>query len=190
MRNYLALVAAVLPVLFVVVSLIIEQQIPKPQDSPALLISFDRYQQTQVVYNYNLTDSSSLEFIHSYKSALQSSSKTPTLVDLATSTSGICQDLKPTDVLKYLVCVGERSLLDLNDRHLIGAEVRRNPIVENLHVNGFFNNQPYHAPPLSLNYISNGLLKQFSPPEMQNRTIHVVNHPVDKRILHLISSLI
>jgi len=180
-RNYLVLVTAILPVLFVVISLIIEQQIPAPEDSPPLLISFDRYSKTNVPYTYNRNESSSIDFIRSYESFLRNSIETASLIDLTTNDTRICQDGKPTDIISYLVCIGKRSLLELNDQLLIGVNAKENVVEGVLNLTGYFNNQPYHAPPLSLNYITNALLKQYSSTSMSNRTIHVINHPVDKK---------
>jgi ATP-binding cassette subfamily A (ABC1) protein 3 len=182
MRNYLVLVTAILPVLFVLVSLIIEQQIPKPEDSPPLLMSFDRYQKTNVPYTYNRTELSSINFIRSYESILENSPHIESLLDLTTNNPRPCQDGKPTDIISYLVCIGKRSLLELNDQHLIGVNAEENITDGVLNLTGYFNNQPYHAPPLSLNYLTNALLKQYSPASINNRRIHVVNHPVDKKI--------
>ncbi|CAG7829934.1 unnamed protein product, partial [Allacma fusca] len=40
---------------------------------------------------------------------------------------------------------------------------------------GFFNNQPFHNPPVALNFISNGVLRAFGV----QKEISVVNHPFD-----------
>jgi len=189
MRNYLVLVTAILPVLFVLVSLIIEQQIPKPEDSPPLLMSFDRYQKTNVPYTYNRTELSSINFIRSYESILENSPKIESLLDLTTNNPRPCQDGKSTDIISYLVCIGRRSLLELNDQYLIGVNAEENITDGVLNLTGYFNNQPYHAPPLSLNYLTNALLKQYSPASINNRRIHVVNHPVDKKIKFVLEFL-
>jgi len=179
MRNYLVLITALLPVLFVVVSLVIEQQIPKPEDSPPLLISFDRYRPTHVPYTYDRNETSSIDFIRSYESIVAQSPKVSSLIDLTTDNPRPCQDGKPTSIISYLACIGVRSLLELNDQYLIGVNAEENSTEEVLNLTGYFNNQPYHGPPLSLNYLTNTLLRQYSPTSMHNRSIHVVNHPVD-----------
>jgi ATP-binding cassette subfamily A (ABC1) protein 3 len=178
MRNYLVLFASVLPVLFVVISLIIEQQIPKPEDSPPLLISFDRYRDTKVPYTYDRNDASSVDFISSYKYFLEHASKPAKIFDLTTNETRICQNGQPTDIISYLGCIGRRSLLELSDQYLIGAHVEKNSSTKILSITGFFNNQPYHVPPLTVNFITNALLRQYSPTSMSNLSINVVNHPV------------
>jgi hypothetical protein len=179
-RNYLVFFAAVLPVLFVVISLIIEQQIPKPEDSPPLLISIDRYQQSNVPYTYDRSEILSSDFIRSYEYMLEHLSKPAILIDLTTNQTRPCQAGQPTDVITYLACIGQRSLLELSDQYLIGADVKENLVNGSIDITGVFNNQPYHVPPLTLNYLTNALLKQYSPTPTSNRAIHVVNHPVDR----------
>lgn len=181
MRNYLVLFASFLPVIFVIMSLIIEQQIPKPGDSPAMYISLDRYPTTNVPFTYDPTEQSAVDFIQSYGKALEESRKPPNLIDLTSNSTGLCPHGQPPNITAYLICIGQQSLVDYSDRHLIGAEVVENTINKTLDLVGMFNNQPYHGPPLTLNHLTNGLLRQYSPTSMNNRTINVVNHPVSQR---------
>jgi len=185
MRNYLALVAAALPVLFVVVSLIIEQQIPKPQDSPALLISLDRYRTITVPYTQAYNEIRSTEFTKNYDYFLQQSKTVAHIRDLSSNLTDTCINGRPTDILSYLTCIGERSLMDLNDRHLIAVDSKENDTGNLMTITGFFNNQPYHIPPLSLNMISNALLRQYSV--ANNRTISVINHPLPRSLIEQVS---
>jgi len=181
MRNYLVLFSALLPFLFVVISLIIDQQIPVPGDNPPLLMSLDRYETTNVPYTYNPDENITVGFIRSYEYLLKQSTKPATLFDLTLNKTQPCQYGKPTDVVSYLACIGQRSLLELSDRYLIGANVLTNSSEDSLDITGLFNNQPYHIPSVSLNYLTNALLRQYASPSMMNSTIYVVNHPVEKR---------
>jgi hypothetical protein len=171
MRNYLVLFSALLPFLFVVISLIIDQQIPVPGDNPPLLMS----------YTYNPDENITVGFIRSYEHLLKQSTKPAILFDLTLNKTQPCQYGKPTDVVSYLACIGQRSLLELSDRYLIGAKVLTNSSEDSLDITGLFNNQPYHIPSVSLNYLTNALLRQYASPSMMNSTIYVVNHPVEKR---------
>ncbi|CAF0870807.1 unnamed protein product [Adineta steineri] len=186
-RNYLVLFCAILPVLFVIISLIIDQQIPQPGDSPPLLMSLNRYESTNVPYVYDPNEALSTDFIRSYEYHLQQASKVPTLIDLTSNTTRPCHDGKTTDIISYLACIGRRSLLELSDRYLIGANVHVNSSDDTIDVTGLFNNQPFHVPPLTLNYITNALLKQYSTTSTMNTTIHVVNHPLPRSLTETIS---
>ncbi|CAF3441243.1 unnamed protein product [Rotaria sp. Silwood1] len=187
MRNYLVLFAAVLPVLFVVISLIIEQQIPKPEDSPSLLMSLDRYQKTHVPYTYDQNQTLAIDFIRSYERALEESTKKVTLIDLTKNNTRPCQNGTSTNIISYLSCIGERSLLELSDQYLIGTNVEVDESNELLNITGLFNNQPYHIPPLTLNYLTNSLLKQYSSTSTMNRTLHVINHPFPRSLIETIT---
>ena len=178
MRNFLVIIASLLPVLFVVFSLIIEQQIPKPEDSPSLLISFDRYEQSKVPYWYSNNQSVPVNLIHFYEKALLQSTKPPVPIDLTKSSTDPCRSEPNIDVNSFLGCIGRRSLLELSDNYLIGAQVQESSVDNTLNVTGLFNNQAYHIPPLTLNFLSNALLKQYSPSTTLNRSINVINHPV------------
>ena len=160
MRNYLVLITTLLPVLFVFISLIIQEKIPKPEDSRPLLISLDRYRKTYVPYIYNQNTISSINFIHSYESILKTSPKLLSLIDLTRNNTRICQEGNFTNMNSYLICIGKRSLFELNDQYLIGIDIKENNLKKNFNLIGYFNNQPYHASSLSLNYITNTLLKQ------------------------------
>ncbi|CAF4336610.1 unnamed protein product, partial [Adineta steineri] len=103
-RNYLVLFCALLPVLFVIISLIIDQQIPQPGDSPPLLMSLNRYESTNVPYVYDPNEALSTDFIRSYEYHLQQASKVPTLIDLTSNTTRPCHDGKTTDIRSYLAC--------------------------------------------------------------------------------------
>lgn len=178
LRNYLVLVASFLPVLFVFFSMIIEQQIPKPEDSPSLLMTFERYETNYVPFSYDSSAVSSTKFIEAYKNVLLNSTKVPTLIDLTTPSTEPCRTEPNTDIFTYLSCIGSRSLLELSDNYLVGALVSETGNNETLNITGLFNNQPYHIPSMTLNYLSNALLKQHSISPARSPTINVVNHPV------------
>ncbi|CAF3876784.1 unnamed protein product [Rotaria sp. Silwood2] len=187
MRNYLVLFAAILPVLFVVISLIIEQQIPKPEDSPPLFMSLARYEKTHVPYTYDRNQTLAIDFIRSYENALKESTKPVTLIDLTMNNTRPCQNGTLTNITSYLSCIGQRSLLELSDQYLIGTDVVVDLSDQLLNITGLFNNQPYHIPALTLNYLTNALLKQYSPTSMMNRTIHVINHPFPRSLVETIT---
>lgn len=180
LRNYLVLFASVLPILFVVMSLIITQQIPEPGDSPSLLISLDRYKPTNVPFTYDTANPDIVAFMDSYKSAFGTAKKSVKFLDLTMNETRLCQEGKPTDIYSYLGCIGERSLTDYSDNYLIGAQVTSIPGSDVLNLTGLFNGQPYHIPPLTLNYFTNGLLKQYLPNNQKNMTINVINHPLPR----------
>ncbi|XP_035705489.1 ATP-binding cassette sub-family A member 3 isoform X2 [Folsomia candida] len=76
--------------------------------------------------------------------------------------------------IDYMLEKENEDLVSVNLRYIVGFEQRQVKETEKSEYRqlvGFFNNQPFHAPPLSLNFISNALL---SP---TNHTITITNHP-------------
>ncbi|CAF0820413.1 unnamed protein product, partial [Didymodactylos carnosus] len=188
-RNYLVLVAAFLPVVFVIISLVIEQQIPQPEDSPPLIIATDRYNPARVPYIYDTNSSISTQFADAYKNiVLHSKKETP--IDLTKEFHGDCHDVQPMDLLKYLGCIGRLNVGVLTDRYLIAAKIYEydNYTINNnktgLHLTGLFNNQPFHIPPLSLNMLTNSLLYYLSITHNYTNkpSISVINHPLPRSL--------
>ncbi|CAF0969125.1 unnamed protein product [Didymodactylos carnosus] len=186
-RNYLVLFATFLPAIFVIISLIIEQQIPRPEDSPPLLITADRYSWTRVPYTYDTNSSISTAFANIYRNITAHSDK-ETPIDLTKPFQGDCHDLKPMNLLGYLGCIGRLSVGKLTDHYLIAADIHEynnyssNDNKTDLHLIGLFNNQPFHVPPLTLNELTNSLLHYYSITDnyTNNSFIKVINHPLPR----------
>jgi ATP-binding cassette subfamily A (ABC1) protein 3 len=66
-----------------------------------------------------------------------------------------------------------QDLVGVNFRYIVGFDQRPKSANDSKpnDLVGFFNNQPFHSPPLSMNFITNSLL------QATNRTILVSNHP-------------
>jgi ATP-binding cassette subfamily A (ABC1) protein 3 len=63
-------------------------------------------------------------------------------------------------------------LVKVNFKYIVGFEERRlNETTTELI--GFFNNQPFHSPPLAFNVLTNAVLKTFT-----NSTVKLTNHPL------------
>lgn len=78
------------------------------------------------------------------------------------------------DFEKYILRVGKEQLVNVNSFYLAASTV-------GTHVNGsdaivaWFNNQPYHTSPLSLNLIHNAAVRAILG---QDHSIRVINHPL------------
>jgi ATP-binding cassette subfamily A (ABC1) protein 3 len=66
----------------------------------------------------------------------------------------------------------EKQLTTVNYRYIVGLEERVNPADNSKDLVGYFNNQPFHAPPVALNFITNALLKKT------NYTVKASNFPL------------
>lgn len=83
----------------------------------------------------------------------------------------------------YLVCIGkltEIGLSLLTDNYIVGASFQSNTneFDNNTKIIAHFNNQPYHAPPLTLNLATNSLYKYLS--NSSSAQINVINHPMPR----------
>lgn len=74
----------------------------------------------------------------------------------------------------FISCIGRKDLSLYTDNYIIGATFENNSLT------GHFNNQPYHVPPLTLNYLTNSLLK--SAMKSNDYKINVINHPLPRTL--------
>lgn len=85
-----------------------------------------------------------------------------------------------TDVDSYMACIGEIPKVGLSlytDNYIVGATFEANA-TNVTKIIGHFNNQPYHTPPLTLNLITNSMLKMIS--QSTDAQINVINHPMPR----------
>lgn len=101
-------------------------------NSESLLISFDSYRQTQTVLKCDNPDISK-----AYASLLSGKNSLTELTG-------------EEDIPSYIL---NKSLATVNSEYMIGAKVKNNLIT------AFFNGQPYHTMPLTINTINRALLK-------------------------------
>lgn len=82
----------------------------------------------------------------------------------------------------YLVCLSILSYKTLNKEHFIATEFKKNSLKygnnDKYTITGYFNNQPYHTPPLALNLITNALLKHYT--NSSQSSINIINRPLPK----------
>ena len=79
-------------------------------------------------------------------------------------------------------CIGKLSNVGLSlitDNYIVGATFEANGS-DITKIIGHFNNQPYHAAPLTLNLITNSILKLFT--NSSDAQINVINHPMPRTL--------
>lgn len=85
--------------------------------------------------------------------------------------------IKSCYLLLFYPLQAEKDVTRVNFKYFIGFE--ENVTDQTTELIGLFNNQPLHTPPLSLNFITNGILNSL--PSYNNTTapfqIQVTNHP-------------
>lgn len=77
--------------------------------------------------------------------------------------------------------------MNLVDKSVISATFEANTSMTTMI--GHFNNQAYHVPPLTLNFLTNALLRTFSS-STNDTLISVINHPLPRNVSEVINELL
>lgn len=155
-----------LPIIFTILALSVEQAIPSVGDEPALPLDLSPFSNYRVAYSSGVT-------------------ATTDSVDMATAYenqfSGVTRNVSRSnyaamdDYFKYVQ--DDVGISTFNRRFIVAGDFDDNGshVVSTAHYNG----QPYHAIAISLHYMMNGLLQHFTNDSL---SIEVVNHPLPKKI--------
>ena len=81
------------------------------------------------------------------------------------------------DMEQYLTDVGEHDLMDYLTNYVVAASFLSGDGNSLASILAYFNSEAYHAPAISLNYASNGILQYFTD---DNHFIEVTNHPLPR----------
>ncbi|XP_065652510.1 phospholipid-transporting ATPase ABCA3 isoform X2 [Hydra vulgaris] len=154
----------IMPGLFVMLALLIVKAMPKAEDAPPRLLDLNMFGSSNVVLRGNSSsvfDASIYEsFIKSKNSILKQADK---------------------NVVDYLLMLETRGLGEFNLKYLIGLEL--NYTIKEATM--WFNNEAYHAAPVSLNAFTNSLLRMYKP----ECSISSTNDPLPKTVKQSISDL-
>ncbi|XP_049855750.1 phospholipid-transporting ATPase ABCA3 isoform X1 [Schistocerca gregaria] len=192
----LLLIMTIIPVFFYIIVIIIVRIMGQMDDLPALELSLQSYGENHVVTgamsydiinlnetygsvlpvewiadfsydkNYILTGTKSNESIglyETYKSLLPME----WIVDLG---------INNTDITDAILLAQNKNLKEANQRYIVSASFELNEITNQPIATGWFNAQPYHTPPLSLNLLVNAMMRFYSG--NNNYTLRIVNHPL------------
>ncbi|KAG1683891.1 ATP-binding cassette sub-family A member 3 [Nymphon striatum] len=157
-----------LPVIFIIFSLAIIQSSPKVVDSPSLTLNLSLFHETNVPATDLKSENTNAKRIFDiYKDQFASSYHDKFVkVDVATE----------DDFIQYLADVGNEDLSKYSLHWIIGAVFRQND-KEKMEICAFFNNQPYHAAPISLSMAQSALLKYYVGSDYR---FTVTNHPLPR----------
>ena len=137
-------------------------------DSPDLRIDFPNYSNNFVPISYKSHDNSKkeLEILHLlskiYKNHLSSSFPNTNAYFLNEKDKiNLCASSRQS-LETYFNCLGKISHKKLTKEHFVAVDFRFTDFIRRREVNGiylrlmgYFNNQPYHIPPLTLNMMTN-----------------------------------
>ncbi len=165
-------------------------------DSPDLRIDFPKYSNNFVPISYKSHDNSTkeLDILHSLskicKNHLASYPKTDVFLLNEKDKTNLCSSSR-SSLETYFNCLGKISHKKLTKEHFLAVDFSFTDFIRRreandiyLRIMGYFNNQPYHIPPLILNTMTNTLLKYYT--NRSESSIHIINHPLPRNMTEVI----
>ncbi|RNA07446.1 ATP-binding cassette sub-family A member 3-like, partial [Brachionus plicatilis] len=173
----------VIPVCCLLINLFYLKYAPiKPEDSPALEITLNRYQHNFVPVKFNISSlnenfdqvSKLAEIYKEYVDTFKSASS----FYLENNSSASECPYQRNNIDEYIGCLGRLSLSYIVDDNLVATEFTVNHF-NDISIIGHFNNQPFHVPPLALSLITSSMLTLYSN---ESSRITVINHPLPRNL--------
>lgn len=190
LRNWLVSASQlVIPLVFTLLTLIIIKTLPSPGDSPPLTLTLNKFGYNVVAYSTGINESQSKTadtLAHLY--AQQFNGTLSSMVYLNKLTKYANNPL----VMRYLQEEGVRSLSTYNNDYQAAATFNGSaPDGQALDataawVTGYFNDEAYHTPAMSLSTVDNAVLRNVAN---SNYTIWTVNHPLPRTTREQINDL-
>ena len=168
----------VVPIVILLINLVYLKYAPvKAQDSPALKMTLAKYANNYLPYQLLNNNSQALQLLaKAYQNHVDMTPNSQAFSIEQDDPIELCKD-KRASIDNFINCVGQTSYTYYTDNYILAAEFKA--INDNkLEVLGYFNNQPYHVPPLSLNLLTSSLYNLYT--SSVNRTITVTNHPLPR----------
>lgn len=175
----------IIPIAALLINLIYLKYAPiKPEDSPALEVSLSRYSQNYVPVLLNENDELLQQISKEFKLKAENSGNAASFVmnatnnELASKTPfKFCSDAQ-SSIDQLVGCVGRKSFNYIIDNLILGADFTRTD--KSIQLVGHFNNQPFHVPPLIVNFLTNSLLNIAT--NSTSNKITVINHPLPRNL--------
>ncbi|XP_069124776.1 phospholipid-transporting ATPase ABCA3-like [Argopecten irradians] len=172
-RNKLVTISQlVVPLFFTLMALIVVKTFPGPEDLPPLTLTPDQYGANDIVYRAspgNISDSLSLFYSGQFD---QSSTETVTSVGDQPGYNAT------SDIIKFLVNTGEKSIGLYNLHYMVAADFQENNGTEKVKATAYFNDQSYHSSAISLATLSNAVIQYVT--NNSDFSITTVNHPLPR----------
>nr|QST14977.1 ABCA3 protein [Diaphanosoma celebensis] len=170
-RNWLLFTSQLLiPVSFLAICLVVVQTLPGVENSQALTIKLENYLSTTTSVELTTPDNAlarNLTEIYTDQFDLSGANKYERV------------DLRNQSMIDYYIEKSSKDLPGVNLHFLTGVTFKSIPSrrkhQDRVLITGWFNNQPYHVPPLTLNLIHNAMLVLRTGDSEYRLT--VVNHP-------------
>ena len=178
-RNVIiALVQMVLPLVFVSIAIILLSLFPGNAPQPPLEMTTELYRSPFAQYSCGVNGSTPLteSLCQKYAAHLKTMQTETTNIDDVTSI--------PHDMSEYLLQEAADEINIFTEQNLVSAAFQASDDGEVIST-AWFNNQPFHCPPLALNAISNAYAKHYVDPDFKITTI---NHPLPPNLQQQVES--
>lgn len=170
-NSLLTLSQLILSPFFLILTLLMLKTLPKPQDSPPLVLDIKSYHGTEVPYLVDYDSNISLALGDTYSSLFTGLDKPVLLYKNESSMTLHLLKEAGSDLSKY------------NLHNMVAASFRQKK--ESSEIVSYFNNQAYHSPAISLLQVHNALLKYFMN---DSYSFSVRNHPLPRTLAEKVSS--
>ncbi|CAM1313391.1 ABCA3 (predicted) [Pycnogonum litorale] len=157
-----------LPIIMIIIALVIVKTMPKIDDKPALTLDLKPFK-SSVITGADLSPSSqeTEQLLDKYKELFDGKD---VFRRINTTTEKGYED--------YLSASAKKDISNFNLHWIIGMIVSDNATTNIPHLTATFNNQPYHAAPISLAAAHNAILRYFTGGNDYHLT--VINHPLPR----------
>ena len=148
------------------------------KDSPELVMNISKYSTNSVPYLMTNETAFVTSLVKSYSNQFVNIPNSEAFDLHDTLANTLCTEFRQSIDL-FLSCVGDRNLQRYIDNYLVATRFEATA-GNRVAVTAYFNNQPYHVPAVTVNILTNGLLKYFT--KSNENTITVINHPLPRNI--------
>ncbi|XP_072041416.1 phospholipid-transporting ATPase ABCA3-like [Amphiura filiformis] len=178
LRNItVALVQLALPLIFVAIAIILVSLFPSSAPQPPLEMTAAIYRASIAQYSCGENASTPLteSLCDKYAAYFKDTTETTNIDD---------ETAIPHDMMEYLLKFADDAINSFNSQNLVSATFQDSGEGEIVST-AWFNNQPFHCPPLALNAIHNAYAKHYIDP---NFKITTINHPLPPNLQQQVQS--
>ncbi len=160
----------ILPMSFAIMVLLLLKELPKPRDSPNLILDLKNFKSTKVPFLLNSNDTSEFanETLISYMNQFYGNNK---VIKQSFNTTNLTQS-----TIEYILKLSTDDIGNVNLHMPIGAMVETND--KSLVIYGLFNNQPFHSSAISLAAVDLSVMRFMI--RNPNYKLEVSNHPLPR----------
>lgn len=157
----LLLIQILIPVLFLIITIVAERSVDRNKDLPELELSLDSYDRPVTI----------LSGYDPYKSQY---------IDILKKGDHLYEDIERRNISAYIIDKTIETPSTVRQRYILATDFNNGSIT------ALFNNQPYHSPPLTLSMAVNSVMRSSSN---SNYSIRFTNYPLPFTINSKVSIL-